>query len=99
MILSLSASRPAWRAENMKRIIIIVIMIGLITFDIAIAQIAQNQEKPVLAILKLKALEPITENEAIQITNFLQIELLYTRRFTLIDRIQEWLLESGASLL
>jgi Skp family chaperone for outer membrane proteins/TolB-like protein len=63
-------------------------MIGLISFGFAVAQTAQNQEKPVLAVLNLKASEPITENEAIQITNFLQSELFHARRFTLIDRVQ-----------
>lgn len=71
----------------MKRAISIVLMIGMFSIDIAIAQTAQNQAKPVLAVLKLKALD-ITENEAYQITNFLQSELLYSRRFTLVDRVQ-----------
>jgi hypothetical protein len=71
----------------MKKTISIVLMIGMFSFDIAIAQTAQNQAKPVLAVLKLKALD-ITENEAYQITNFLQSELLYSRRFTLVDRVQ-----------
>jgi len=72
----------------MRKILCFVLILGIVLIDFSLAQPNQKPNKPVLAVLKLKALEPITDSESYQITNFLQSELLYSREFTLIDRIQ-----------
>lgn len=68
---------------NMRKCCILLILIPILFNSL----LAQTEEKPVLAVLTLQGLD-ISENEAIQITQFIQRELFYTEKYKLVERTQ-----------